>query len=131
MSEWHIDLPYTKPPMSLNDKREHWAVFRRKVGLVRKTAEILARQAGIPRMHSRVTVRLIYRPKANLRRDPVNLSPVVKAAVDGLVDAGVLDDDDRTRCEQTPVIVDKGAEWSAGSRLRLHITELVDEEDCA
>lgn len=39
----------------------------------------------------------IVHPGSNRRADPANLYPSFKAAVDGLVDAGLLDDDDHTR----------------------------------
>ncbi len=39
----------------------------------------------------------LYRPASNGRCDPANWYPSFKAAVDGIVDAGVLDDDDHTR----------------------------------
>ncbi|CAM5265689.1 hypothetical protein [Streptomyces fumanus] len=39
----------------------------------------------------------VLRPATNGRCDPANWYPSFKAAVDGLVDAGVLEDDDHTR----------------------------------
>ncbi|MEV0525995.1 hypothetical protein AB0I66_21400 [Streptomyces sp. NPDC050439] len=39
----------------------------------------------------------VLHPATNNRRDPANWYPSFKAAVDGLVDAGLLDDDDHTR----------------------------------
>nr|WP_119589804.1 hypothetical protein [Streptomyces scabiei] len=39
----------------------------------------------------------VLHPPTNGRRDPANWYPSFKAAVDGLVDAGVLEDDDHTR----------------------------------
>jgi crossover junction endodeoxyribonuclease RusA len=39
----------------------------------------------------------ILRPPSARRADPANWYPSFKAAVDGLVDAGLLDDDDHTR----------------------------------
>jgi len=39
----------------------------------------------------------VLHPARNGRRDPANWYPSFKAAVDGLVDAGLLDDDDHTR----------------------------------
>ncbi|MFJ6667472.1 hypothetical protein [Streptomyces sp. NPDC091383] len=39
----------------------------------------------------------ILRPATARRADPANWYPSFKAAVDGLVDAGLLDDDDHTR----------------------------------
>lgn len=39
----------------------------------------------------------VIRPRSNRRIDPANLYPSFKAAVDGLVDAGLFEDDDHTR----------------------------------
>ncbi|GGQ48592.1 hypothetical protein [Streptomyces asoensis] len=39
----------------------------------------------------------VYCPPDRGRRDPANYYPSFKAAVDGLVDAGLFDDDDHTR----------------------------------
>lgn len=39
----------------------------------------------------------VVHPGSNRRADPANLYPSFKAAVDGLVDAGLVDDDDHTR----------------------------------
>ncbi|MGW2933978.1 hypothetical protein ACWDA7_19490 [Streptomyces sp. NPDC001156] len=39
----------------------------------------------------------VLHPPTNGRRDPANWYPSMKAAVDGIVDAGVLEDDDHTR----------------------------------
>lgn len=39
----------------------------------------------------------IYHPPTNGRCDPANWYPSFKAALDGIVDAGLLDDDDHTR----------------------------------
>lgn len=39
----------------------------------------------------------VVHPGSNRRADPANLYPSFKAAVDGLVDAGVIEDDDHTR----------------------------------
>ncbi|MFE7232527.1 hypothetical protein ACFVAF_18075 [Streptomyces sp. NPDC057596] len=39
----------------------------------------------------------VLHPPTDGRRDPANWYPTFKAAVDGIVDAGVLEDDDHTR----------------------------------
>ena len=48
-------------------------------------------------LFQRVHVLGILHPPKNDRRDPANWYPSFKAAVDGFVDAGLLDDDDHTR----------------------------------
>ncbi|GAA4706502.1 RusA family crossover junction endodeoxyribonuclease [Streptomyces youssoufiensis] len=70
----------------------------------------------------------IIHPATRRRLDPANLYPSFKAAVDGLVDAGVLEDDDHTRVigpdmRIGPVI--------KGGRLALHIQELTAAQHAA
>lgn len=77
--------------------REHW---RRKAALTRHwraLAMVLARRElntgrwqRLDRAH--ITITLDWPDQR--RRDPANWSPLAKAIVDGLVDAGVLPDDD-------------------------------------
>lgn len=101
---WTIDLP-TSTPLNLND-REHWRVKAQRVAEVREAVAYLARAEGIPQLdHPRVT--LHYSPRDNRRRDVENLVPTSKAAVDGLVHAGVLCDDDAAHFTPTmPVLCD-------------------------
>lgn len=87
-----IDLPYTKPPLSMND-RQHWAVKARITAGVRTSTARLAKAASVPTGLAHVTVTLCYRPKANRKRDADNLVPVLKACCDGLVDHGLTVDD--------------------------------------
>jgi crossover junction endodeoxyribonuclease RusA len=92
VTEYRIDLPWSRPPLSLNDKGMHWAVKARKVREVREAAARLIRGARIGR-HDRVQVRLHYQPATNRRADPANLLGTQKPCLDGLVDAGVIVDD--------------------------------------
>lgn len=55
------------------------------------------------------------------RRDPANWYPSFKALLDGLVDQGVLQDDDHTRLVGPDMRI---GEVAAGSRLALHIRDL-------
>lgn len=87
-----IDLPYSKPPLSMND-RQHWAAKARITAGVRTSTARLAKAASVPTGLSHATVTLCYRPKANRKRDADNLVPVLKACCDGLVDHGLTDDD--------------------------------------
>lgn len=99
---WRLDLPISTP-LSMND-REHWAVKARRVREVREAVATLARSQGIPQLdHPHVV--LHYSPKDKRRRDAENLVPTSKAAVDGLVLAGVLVDDDTAHFKpQMPVL---------------------------
>lgn len=96
---WEIRLPWTKPPASAND-RDHWRVKARKVADIRESARLvvadrIARfidpRKGRP---GRIVVGLTYVPRDRRRRDPDNLVvPLMKALVDGIVDAGIVPDD--------------------------------------
>jgi len=59
---------------------------------LRLLAHHAAKRQRIPRI-DRAHILAVYQPPDNRRRDPANLYPSVKAVVDGIVDAGVLDDD--------------------------------------
>ncbi|MFJ4684680.1 hypothetical protein [Streptomyces sp. NPDC088789] len=63
----------------------------------------------------------VLHPENQQRRDPANWYPSFKACVDGLVDQGVLDDDDHTRVTGPDMRI---GHVVSGSRLVLHIREL-------
>lgn len=86
-----IVLPYTKPPLTAN-QRLHWAQKARLTKQIRRDTYLLVRSAGL-NTSDRITVRLEYYPRDRRRRDPSNLMPTQKAAVDGIVDAGLVPDD--------------------------------------
>jgi crossover junction endodeoxyribonuclease RusA len=90
---WRLDLPWTRPPLSLNDTRQgNWRGRARKVRDIRQTAAWLGRT--IPgRPFTRVRVTLHYQPRDRRVRDSENPIPTLKALADGLVDAGVVPDD--------------------------------------
>lgn len=91
MTQWDLKLPWVKPPLSLND-REHWAPQAKKKKAVREASALLARQAGIPRLGT-AKVRLVWLVSDRRRRDRENITATLKPAIDGLVDAGVVEDD--------------------------------------
>lgn len=62
---------------------------------LRKAGKIAARKAKVPHLE-RAYITCYLRPTTRGRRDPGNWYPSAKAALDGVVDAGVLDDDDST-----------------------------------
>ena len=110
----HIDLPYTSPPLSLND-RLHWAAKARLVATVRTATHALARTAKVQHVE-RATVTLHYRQRARRAIDKDNLFATLKPCIDGLRDAGVLDEDDSTRVEprveiHAPIKGQGGALW--------------------
>lgn len=88
---WTLVLPDS--PFTSANSRHHWRQRAQNTAVWRQAAHLLARQAKIP-PSGHITVRLDYWPKDRRRRDPDNLVPgVLKPAVDGLVDAGIVPDD--------------------------------------
>jgi crossover junction endodeoxyribonuclease RusA len=84
-----IELPVGMQLINAND-RDHWRKSAGKTATIRSVARGLAK--GFPRL-GRVKIRAVYYAPDNRRRDVSNLFPSVKSAVDGIVDAGVLKDD--------------------------------------
>lgn len=108
MTVYELDLPWTSPPLSLNHRR-HWRAHARKAAELRETAHVLAKKhrlhIGGPYPHVEVT--LHYVPRDRRTRDSENPIPTLKACCDGLVDAGVVEDDDPTHMtKHMPVIHD-------------------------
>lgn len=101
MRSWTIRLPYTRPPLSLND-RMHWATKAR----LTKEIRAYVREAAWYRVPTlpRAEVELHWVPRDKRRRDTDNPYPTLKAAIDGLRDATVLEDDDSTRVTSRVVI---------------------------
>jgi hypothetical protein len=89
-----IELGYDSPPLRSN-QRMHWAP---KAALTREVRQHVAWQASDIR-HRRgvilgpVTVTLVWTVTDRRRRDVGASSPTLKAAIDGLVDGGLLSDD--------------------------------------
>lgn len=88
---YNIILPWTKPPLSAND-RHHWTAAAKITKEIRYTAWALTTKKRIPKT-SHCTVTLFYKPGRVGRRDADNLMPTMKALCDGIVDAGVVKDD--------------------------------------
>lgn len=68
----------------------------------------------------------VYHPPTAGRRDPANWYPSFKAAVDGLVDAGLFEDDDHEHVLGPDMRL--GAKVKQG-QIVLHVTELAPGED--
>ena len=77
-------------------------------------------------LFQRVHVLGILHPPKNDRRDPANWYPSFKAAVDGIVDAGLLEDDDHTRVVGPDMRLGDKAK---GGRIVLVIRPLAAGED--
>ena len=103
---YEVRLPVGLPLLSANG-REHWRPKAAATRTIRDAACLAAKSApGLRRaladarggpVMERAHVLAVLRPADRRRRDPANAYPAVKAALDGIVDAGVLADDDSTR----------------------------------
>jgi crossover junction endodeoxyribonuclease RusA len=75
------------------NQRLFWAQRNQRVRGWRWAAYVWAKRYGLPHLdHARIVCELRF--SDTRRRDPGNWAPTAKACVDGLVDAGVFDDDD-------------------------------------
>ncbi|MCP2265545.1 hypothetical protein ACFQHV_01120 [Promicromonospora thailandica] len=111
-----LDLPRSAW-WSAND-RLHWQAVRRKKNAVKTLARAAA--ADEPRLERAELAVLVHYPTA-VRADPHNVaSTVVKAAIDGIVLAGVLPDDDDEHL--THVSFERGPKTSVPGIYRLTLT---------
>lgn len=108
-ARWEIDVPMTvhgvryHRPLAAND-HWHWRTLAGHAAAIRAGVAWNAKNVGIPHC-DHISVGLHYAPGDNRRRDPSNLMATQKPAVDGLVDAGVVEDDDPLHVtEHMPVI---------------------------
>lgn len=92
MTPIRIDLPWTKPPMSLND-RTHWAVKAQTTREIHHVIHLVASSAKLPRGAKYAVVQLHYAPRDNRRRDTDNLVATGKPIFDALVIYGLVSDD--------------------------------------
>lgn len=126
MNDWahfELTLPWTAPPLSLNHRR-HWRANAVRVRQVRDTTCVLARQARIGSW-GRVQVTLHYQPRDRRVRDAENPTPTLKACCDGLVDAGVVVDDDPARMvKDMPVLHEPASVCGLNPRLWLVVQPL-------
>jgi crossover junction endodeoxyribonuclease RusA len=103
-----IPLVDNRPPLNAN-QRLHWREKAERVCVIRGAVHVRCKEAGLVDgiIHAarHVTVEIHYRPNDKRIRDASNLNPTQKAAVDGLVQAGVIPGDDgRYVFERQPVI---------------------------
>jgi crossover junction endodeoxyribonuclease RusA len=118
-----VALPAGLPLLNANrSRREHWATVRRTAKAIREAAHVVARSQRIPLIERARIVYVIHPTPQTRKRDPGNWAESAKAAVDGLVDAGLFEDDN----SQHVVGPDpRLGEPVKGGQLVLHIEVLV------
>lgn len=78
-----------------SNQRPHWATRSRRTKDWREATCLRAKEERLPKLgYARVECQLRFTDER--RRDPGNWAPTAKACIDGLVDAGVFEDDDHT-----------------------------------
>ena len=89
---WVLEFPAGQELLNSNH-HAHWRRRQRLTKELRELAGWLARIHHVPGL-GRAHILAEYQPPDRRRRDPANLYPSWKAAIDGLVDTGVFPDDD-------------------------------------
>lgn len=120
---WRIPLPWPAPLLRDND-RMHWAQKHRITAQLRQTATLLARSQQLPKGLERARIGLCWQPKVARRRDPLSIAPTLKPLVDGLVDYGLVADDDTAHVELVCDVFD--ARPGVAAALWLSVRELRD-----
>ncbi|AUV61629.1 RusA-like resolvase [Gordonia phage Clark] len=91
-----IVLPYDRPPLTPNDRPNRYEKSR-LTREIRHAAHVLAKSAKLPSLReSAVTATCTWFVPDRRKRDVGSLTLTAKAAIDGLVDAGILAADDWT-----------------------------------
>lgn len=94
MQTWTLFVPVAQNEQINSNHRIHYHKRAGTTRVLRQRAHTLAEANNAPALLPRVEVNAyIIRPN-NRRYDPGNLYPTAKAIVDGLVDAGLVEDDD-------------------------------------
>lgn len=93
MQPHRIVTPFVRPPMTANDQRRaHWQKVRAAKREVADAVMWLVKHNHMGTLGPS-TVEFIWYAPDKRKRDSDSLAPFVKAALDGLVDAGVFLDD--------------------------------------
>lgn len=115
------------PPLPLlnSNQRLHYYRKARATAAIRKAAFIACRNALGEVSFDRIHVLGILNLDSKRRADPANWYPSFKAAIDGLVDAGLIPDDNSRHLEGPDMRRGPVSKWP---RLILVITPLSDGE---
>lgn len=111
--------------------RYHWADRAQRVRDLRLLGRLRARRAGLPKGLAFVRVEVLVHGRTRRRVDPANAYPTIKAVVDGLVDYGVVDDDDHEHLTGPDMRAGMPAPGlpTGAHRLTIHITPTTQAEE--
>jgi hypothetical protein len=124
-ADYVLHLPWRRPPISANDRWPHYTVKAKIEKEVKLAAWALARRAKVPALDA-ILVELVWYPGTNRRVDGDNAAPTLKYLIDGLVQAGVLPDDNSERVLRSScrAVLRRNDPWNkADPRLILAITD--------
>ena len=117
-----------------SNQRPHWSTRARITAEWRALAATQARSARIPPL-DRALIVVHWIPATRHRHDPCNAYPMIKASVDGIVDAGVLPDDDAAHLDGPDMrlgpVTPVGPRMRGYATLRIVIVELAPDTTCA
>lgn len=116
-----VTLRFPRLPRLQANTRLHWATEAKRINIIRNHAGWATRALREAPM-DRVKITATVHPKTAGRFDPPNWAPTVKAAIDGLVDGGLLADDDSTRVVSVAYV--PGDRAVDGPRIDLVVTEV-------
>jgi crossover junction endodeoxyribonuclease RusA len=123
--DWRIELPVptfvvnrrqVTRPLTLNDRLHHHAKAA-VVAEIRRTTTEMARLHRLPRLTG-AQVQLVVTPPDRRHRDVDNFVATSKPAVDGIVDAGIIEDD---RASTVTLLMPRLAAPAGRWGLALHI----------
>ncbi|AJT42397.1 hypothetical protein [Psychromicrobium lacuslunae] len=87
-----LTIPKADEWLNSNDRRHHMARWR--IGRTwREAAKVYAIKAKLPHLQKARITATIHRARSN-RSDALNFAPTIKPIIDGLIDYGLLPDDD-------------------------------------
>ena len=99
-----LTWPLKTWPNPNRDRRKHWRVKAKEAEAIRHTARVTTQVAMFtdPPIKGRVSLTLLYAFPDNRTRDLLNFD--TKAFLDGVVDAGLIEDDSHTIMR--PILID-------------------------
>lgn len=118
-----LTIPAPAKWMNSND-RMHWQPKAKLTKAWRQAAHIYARQAKLPKGLARVRTDVQVHKTTPNRCDAMNLYPTLKAVVDGLVDYGLVMDDNNDHVTG-PFIIDGGRAETA--KVVITVTEILPD----